>query len=591
MRKRLPLVGNGKARPVRRRVFFLLAGLLWLAGAALGRAASFAVTLDRDTVALGEYVTMTMTFEGGSPDSLPAVPNVAHLRISDGGGDFTQTSYVNGQVSTTRSHTFAVTPDTIGQYSIPAMVVEMGGKVMRSAPLKLTVVKSAPPPAAPKTVFLKLIVSKTEVYVGEILPVDLQLYFQNIRGLEMPHVKEEGFTMGRMAQPTQARTIYNNQQYIVATFKTFVAPARVGKIDLGPATLVANVPRPGSRQTIFGDILDWEPVSISSEPQTITVHPLPTVNVPPGFNGAVGNFSLNMTVNPTNVAVGDPITIKMQLSGRGALDSITLPAQKNWDQFELYPPTSDFQAGDDLGMSGTKTFELTVVPKSMDVKELPAFNFSYFDPGQKAYRTLNQPAVPLIVRPSAASLPPPTLANQTSVVETPTAQDIVSIKVRLGALARIQPPLAKQSWFLVLQFAPVAGWLALLVNRRQKEKLVNNPRLRRQREVAKIMRDGSRELTAAAQANDAETFFSTLFRLLQEQLGERLDLPASAITEAVVEERLRPLGLPDAQLTAVRELFQACNQARYARQSTNAELISLASRAESVLTELKGINA
>jgi hypothetical protein len=38
-------------------------------------------------------------------------------------------------------------------------------------------------------------------------------------------------------------------------------------------------------------------------------------------------------------------------------------------------------------------------------------------------------------------------------------------------------------------------------------------------------------------------------------------------------------------------LFQACNQARYARQSTNAELLSLVSRTASVLTELKGIKA
>jgi len=42
-----------------------------------------------------------------------------------------------------------------------------------------------------------------------------------------------------------------------------------------------------------------------------------------------------------------------------------------------------------------------------------------------------------------------------------------------------------------------------------------------------------------------EAFFATLFRLLQEQLGERLELPASSITEAVIEEHLRPRGVPE----------------------------------------------
>ena len=44
--------------------------------------------------------------------------------------------------------------------------------------------------------------------------------------------------------------------------------------------------------------------------------------------------------------------------------------------------------------------------------------------------------------------------------------------------------------------------------------------------------------------------------LLQEQLGERLDLPASAITEAVIEEHLRPRNVPETPLAQLHELFQ-----------------------------------
>ena len=58
--------------------------------------------------------------------------------------------------------------------------------------------------------------------------------------------------------------------------------------------------------------------------------------------------------------------------------------------------------------------------------------------------------------------------------------------------------------------------------------------------------------------------FSRVGWLLQEKLGERLDLPASAITEAAVDEKLRPRGLPDSTLDELRELFQATNLARYA---------------------------
>jgi hypothetical protein len=67
-----------------------------------------------------------------------------------------------------------------------------------------------------------------------------------------------------------------------------------------------------------------------------------------------------------------------------------------------------------------------------------------------------------------------------------------------------------------------------------------------------------------AAENQPDEFFALLFRLLQEQLGERLDCPASAITENVIDEHPVLRGAPEPTLDALRELFQLCNQARYA---------------------------
>ena len=91
---------------------------------------------------------------------------------------------------------------------------------------------------------------------------------------------------------------------------------------------------------------------------------------------------------------------------------------------------------------------------------------------------------------------------------------------------------------------PVLLWVWALIWRRRTESLANNPRLRRQRQVVQLVRNGLAGLQALAAQNNSEAFFATLVHLLQEQLGERLDLPASAITEAVIDERLRPRGAP-----------------------------------------------
>ena len=95
------------------------------------------------------------------------------------------------------------------------------------------------------------------------------------------------------------------------------------------------------------------------------------------------------------------------------------------------------------------------------------------------------------------------------------------------------------------------------------------------------------QLRELAARNESEQFYAFVFRLLQEQLGDRLDLPASAITEAVLDERLPRRGASPELITRLHELFQMCNQARYAPVRTNEELQQVASNLEKALGELQ----
>jgi hypothetical protein len=109
--------------------------------------------------------------------------------------------------------------------------------------------------------------------------------------------------------------------------------------------------------------------------------------------------------------------------------------------------------------------------------------------------------------------------------------------------------------------------------------------------VAQIVAGGLVELKEHAAANEPDKFFATLFRLLQEQLGERLDCPASAITENVVDEHALLRGAPDALRSALREQFQLCNQARYAPVRGTSELNSVAAQFEQAIGELQELKA
>jgi len=231
------------------------------------------------------------------------------------------------------------------------------------------------------------------------------------------------------------------------------------------------------------------------------------------------------------------------------------------------------------------------MPENAEVKALPAISFSYFDPAQKAYRTLQRPGIPITVRPTAAAPVQPTiLANSNQSTDKPPVRDIVHIKPHLGVVGALQPPLVSRPGFWLWQAVPLLAWLGAVGWRKQRERLANNPRLRRRRQVERLVAAGLQELRQQASGDQAEEFFSTVFRLLQEQLGERLDLPASAITEAVIEERLRPKGVAVELLDGLHDLFQTCNQARYAPQRDAQALEDLAGKVEQTLRELRRID-
>jgi hypothetical protein len=185
--------------------------------------------------------------------------------------------------------------------------------------------------------------------------------------------------------------------------------------------------------------------------------------------------------------------------------------------------------------------------------------------------------------------PAPTVATaKTAGAENSSLpQDILPIKQEPGALAPAGPPLVMRPAFLALQSLPVLAWLAAFGWRKRTDSLANNPRLRRQRQVARLLRYGLDDLRRMAAENNSEEFFATLFRLLQEQLGERLDCPASSITESVVDERVASRGLSEAALHGLRELFQLCNQARYAPMRGTGELNSVVAQFEKTIAELQ----
>ena len=151
----------------------------------------------------------------------------------------------------------------------------------------------------------------------------------------------------------------------------------------------------------------------------------------------VQSTAMTAKASPLEVTVGDPVTLNIQLSGEGTVDSLTLP-KLAWPGFKSYEPSISSEQADPLGLSGTKVFEQVIIPENDSITEVPKIELAYFNPEEETYMTLSQGPFPLKVNPSAKPVRIPTTTangdNSTGIEnDTPPQSELLWIKHELGS--------------------------------------------------------------------------------------------------------------------------------------------------------------
>jgi hypothetical protein len=556
--------------------------VLLLAANALGQAVS--ASLDRSATSVGESVTLSITCTNFSPSSQPMLPSIPGLRFSSAG---TSRKFQLGSGGRTSTYTFnvLVTPLKPGNYSISPIQVRHKTSLLKPNPLNLLVL-----PAGEKTktgqsqnAYVRLLPTKTTAYVGEVIPVEIQLFFIDGVNVQMPELSADGFNVAAFPKHKQSRMQKGNQIYQVLTFRTAATPVKAGELQLGPVkqSMVLRIRQKQNRS--FFNRHQQVPVNLEAKAQTITVKPLPTANKPASFNGAVGRYTMQAKASPLEVTVGDPVTVNIQISGQGAIDSLNLP-KLDWPGFKSYEPSVATTKNSPLGLLGTRTFEQVVIPESDKITELPKIEFSFFDPVTGRYRVLAKGPMPLKVNPSGKPITP--IVNGNTAPDAPPQTDILTIKHHLGSLGQAMPLVARPNFWL-LQSIPLLLWLGALAWRRNTNALANNPKLRRKRQVAERTRAGLVKLTDLAKREEAAEFHGELADLLREQIGLRLDIPAEGITADIVHSPAAAKSLSEETRSGIRKLFAASDQASYAGAQTTGELNANLALLKKVFSALK----
>ncbi|HEU5245904.1 MAG TPA: BatD family protein [Candidatus Udaeobacter sp.] len=404
---------------------------------------SVTAVLHSSEAVVGETVQLEVRVAGARGAEAPDEIAVDGLEIRRTGSS-QRIEMNNFNVTSSTIYDYTVMPLRAGTFTIPPQTIRVGNNSLRTPALTLNVADSsgrspgrssgARPgrdtqmASANNLVFAELIVPSKTAYVGEIVPVQIRMGFDprvHPRLIEPPEIAGQGFTAQKLQQSGENTETISGRPYEVVTYKTAIAAARAGKFEIGPVKAKAQVvvPRrpsaPRSRGRSPFDLFDLDDpfsdpffsnpfsqfgerreVEIKSEPVALEVKPLPP-NGPPSFSGAIGNFTMATDAKPKSVQVGDPITVTTTISGRGNFDRVNAPVIEDEHGWHRYPPSSKFKQDDEVGISGTKTFEMVLSPNEKK-QALPLLAFSYFDPVKAQYVTLHSEPMPISVQGGAA---------------------------------------------------------------------------------------------------------------------------------------------------------------------------------------------
>jgi hypothetical protein len=313
------------------------------------------------------------------------------------------------------------------------------------------------------------------------------------------------------------------------------------------------------------------------ERTAIEIVPPPARGRPPTFTGAVGRFDFEVTARPTEVAVGDPVTLSMTVtdrtSGTARLESLRPPALEQVSALtERFRVPSDPLAGVVDGRR--KTFTQTIRPRDDAVDRIPAIPFAYFDPVTEQYVIARSSPIALTVE--AASV-----ITATDVVggePAPGTGTTELTEVAGGILANYGGPelLVSQQAFALTWghgaavLLPPIALGAVAFGRRRALRLRDDRGYARRRSARRRAVRRLREARHAEAAGQADGTASALC----DYVADRCNLPAGALTGAEAVSRLRSGGVRGELVDDVEALLAACERSRYAGATGGTEDIA-----------------
>lgn len=561
---------------------------------------------------VGEPFVFQIQVSGSEDPEQPDLSHVKDFAVAFRGGQQNSrrsVTIINGRVTEDVQEgyffSYELTPKREGRHVIPSVTVISNGRSTRTDP----VVINARKPVETEDFKLRLSLSKDHCYVGEpvILTVswfigkDVRDYRftlpllndDTFRFIDPELDRQSGTKLYRIpigdgeAIGVQGRGREGGKQYATITFQKVLIPVSSGDVTIEPATVACSALTGYERQrSLFDDDFFgtsrrgvYKTVVVPSNALNLRISDLPLTGQPANFAGHVGEYKIETHATPSEVNVGDPITLTLSLSGPDYLEHVDLPPLG--EQLKLardFKVPKERATAEVLGKS--KAFTQTVRALRPDVKEVPSIELPYFDTLTGTYRVARSEPIPLTV--NKTRIITALDAEGVDAVESPGSEietwtkGIAFNYEDMGTL--VNQRLAPLSWFrsplwICLFVGPPLCYVLLLTGVGLVRRRNADPMKARARKAFGRLARSLKEAQGAPTSAHACDMVQDAFR---HYLGDKLRMPKGALTFNDVKEALKAKGLDQGTLDRLRALFERCEADRYAGIGGSSDASSIA---------------
>lgn len=545
-------------------------------------------------VSAGENFRIAYTINTQDVEDFKAGNIPSGLELIAGPYTSQQSSYqmINGHTSSSSSITFTFTlyAGKDGSFVVSPAHARIRGKWVASRPVRITVsgrarngggapqmhqdaggqqeeIAPAGSAITGKDLFIKVTANKYRVHEQEPVLLTYKVYtLVDLTQLEGKMPDLTGFHSQEIPLPQQKSfhvERVNGRPYRCVTWSQYLMyPQMTGALKIPSITFKGIVVQQNRNvdpfEAFFNGGSGYVEVkrNIVAPGVDIQVDPLPAK--PVGFSGGVGKFNISAKLDKNEVKAGDPVTLRVVISGLGNLKLIKQPVVEFPKGFDKYDPKiTDKTKLTNAGVGGSMVYDYLAVPRNQGTYTIPSVSFIYYDVNANAYKTLHTQQFVVHVAPGDGK-------GSSESFDNPEDNDIHALKTGPSDSTSVGDFFLGSAAYWISLLLPLIAFVVLLIIFRQRAIENADVVKMRGKRANKIARKRLKKACRLMFEHNSAEFYDEVLRALWGYVSYKLNMPVESLSKENIKEKLASRGVNEDIIGKFISALEECEFERYA---------------------------